>query len=198
MTSKFQAMTGLFQYTNKEITSNPYRWMSFLNTAASVYKYSFNEQVMIHAQRPDTIACAPLEIWNKKMNRWVNRGATGIALLDDSGTRQRLKYVFDLRDTHLGVNGRTPFIWRMQEHHTEPVLQHLIDTYDLDPDTYLLHNVLMEIARNSVLDNMDDYFSDFRTSVKGSLLEESAGTFPGIGYCQCAVYAALPLRLSSG
>lgn len=172
MASKFQAMTGLFQYTSKEITSNPYRWMSFLNTAASVYKYSFNEQVMIYAQRPDTIACAPLEIWNKKMNRWVNRGATGIALLDDSSTRQRLKYVFDLRDTHLGVNGRTPFIWRMQEHHTEPVLQHLIDTYDLDPDTYLLHNALMEIARNSVLDNMDDYFSDFRTSVKGSFLEE--------------------------
>ena len=172
MASKYQTMSALFQQTANEVTSNPVRWMSFLNTASSVYKYPFSDQLMIYSQRPHATACASLELWNKKMRRWVNRGAKGIALLDDSGTWPKLRYVFDIQDTHPGINGRTPFLWRMEERHREPILQHLIETYDLDETTYLLRDALMEVARNSVMDNLEDYFTDFKTSISGSFLEE--------------------------
>ena len=150
MASKYQTMSALFQQTANEVTSNPVRWMSFLNTASSVYKYPFSDQLMIYSQRPHATACASLELWNKKMRRWVNRGAKGIALLDDSGTWPKLRYVFDIQDTHPGINGRTPFLWRMEERHREPILQHLIQTNDLDETTYLLRDALNEQARNTV------------------------------------------------
>lgn len=172
MASKYQTMSALFQQTANEVTSNPVRWISFLNTASSVYKYPFSDQLMIYSQRPNATACASLELWNKKMHRWVNRGAKGIALLDDSRTWPKLRYVFDIQDTHLGINGRTPFLWHMEERHHEPILQHLIETYNLDETSYLLRDALMEVARNSVMDNLEDYFTDFKTSISGSFLEE--------------------------
>lgn len=172
MASKFQYMSALSTHTSHEITSNPIRWLSFLNTASNVYKYPFHDQMMIYAQRPDTFACATLDIWNKKMYRWVNRGAKGIALIDDSGPRACLKYVFDIRDTHLGRDGRTPFIWQMNESHHEAVCDHLIETYGLEVSSTQLREALMETAKTCVMDNLDIYLSDFRTSVEGSFLEE--------------------------
>ncbi len=172
MASKLQYMSALSEHTSHEITSNPVRWLSFLNTASSVYKYPFSDQLMIYAQRPDTFACATLEIWNTKMNRWVNRGAKGIALIDDSGPRTRLKYVFDIRDTHLGRDGRTPYLWQLGEEHMEPIRDHLIETYGLDADTFLLRDALMAVAEKNVMDNLDIYFDDFLTAVDGSFLEE--------------------------
>lgn len=172
MASKYQYMAALSEHTAHEITSNPVRWLSFLNTAASVYKYPFNDQLMIYAQRPDTPACATMEVWNRKMNRWVNRGAKGIALIDDTGPRRQLKYVFDIRDTHLGRFGKTPYLWRLKEDHTDAIRDHLIDSYGLDADTQYLRDALMETARQSVMENLDTYFADFRTAVEGSFLEE--------------------------
>ena len=172
MASKYQYMAALSKHTAHEITSNPVRWLSFLNTAASVYKYPFNDQLMIYAQRPDTPACATMEVWNRKMNRWVNRGAKGIALIDDTGPRRQLKYVFDIRDTHLGRFGKTPYLWRLKEDHTDAIRDHLIDAYGLDADTQYLRDALMETARQSVMENLDTYFADFRTAVEGSFLEE--------------------------
>lgn len=165
-------MAALSEHTAQEITSNPVRWLSFLNTAASVYKYPFNDQLMIYAQRPDTPACATMEVWNRKMNRWVNRGAKGIALIDDTGPRRQLKYVFDIRDTHLGRFGKTPYLWRLKEEHTDAIRDHLIDAYGLDADTQYLRDALMETARQSVIGNLDMYFTDFLTAVEGSFLEE--------------------------
>lgn len=165
-------MAALSEHTAQEITSNPVRWLSFLNTAASVYKYPFNDQLMIYAQRPDTPACATMEVWNKKMNRWVNRGAKGIALIDDTGPRRTLKYVFDIRDTHLGRFGKTPYLWRLKEEHADAIRDHLIDAYGLDADTRSLRDALMETVRQSVAENLDTYFSDFCTAVEGSFLEE--------------------------
>ncbi len=172
MASKYQYMSALSEHTAHGITSNPVRWLSFLNTASSVYKYPFNDQLMIYAQRPDTPACASLEIWNTKMNRWVNRGAKGIALIDDSEPRNKLKYVFDIRDTHLGRYGKTPYLWSLQEEHTEAIRDHLIEAYGLDADTYLLRDALMQAAKQNVMENLDIYFEDFRTAVDGSFLEE--------------------------
>ena len=172
MASKYQHMAALAEHTAREITGKPVRWLSFLNTAASVYKYPFSDQLMIYAQRPDTPACATMEVWNRKMNRWVNRGARGIALIDDSGPRGKLKYVFGIRDTHLGRFGKTPYLWRLKEEHTDAVRDHLIDAYGLDADTQYLRDALIETARQSVMENLDTYFADFRTAVEGSFLEE--------------------------
>lgn len=127
---------------------------------------------MIYAQRPDTQACATLDIWNKKMNRWVNRGAKGIALIDDSGPRTTLKYVFDMRDTHLGRDGRTPFLWKLEDRHKETIRTHLTDVYALEDDTRPLPEILMDVAKNNVMENLDIYLSDFHNSVDYSSLEE--------------------------
>ena len=107
--SKLQEIRGLMEYTAEEVCRSPRDWMKYLDTAAKLYRYSFADNLLIHIQRPDAIACAELELWNQKMNRWVNRGAKGIALIDDTGPRRKLRYVFDISDTHMVRGGRTPF-----------------------------------------------------------------------------------------
>ena len=91
----------LAQQNARYVSNSPQDWMSYLDVAARLYRYSFTDALLIHAQRPDATACAELELWNQKMSRWVNRGAKGIALLDDTGPRTKLRYVFDIADTHL-------------------------------------------------------------------------------------------------
>lgn len=147
--------------------------MAFLDTASRVYKYPFNEQVLIYAQKPDATACASIDIWNQKMRRWVNRGTRGIALLDDSGPRLRLKYVFDVADTHPGYNGRTPYLWELKPEQEGALLDHLVDTYGLEPEVASnLPNALHAIAAACVQENMPDMFPDFQRSLDGSLMEE--------------------------
>ena len=100
MVTKYQMISYLAEDTAKEIAKNGQEWTRYLTTAARLYKYPFNEQILIFAQRPDATACASLELWNEKMNCWVNRGAKGIALLDTENSYTRLKYVFDVSDVH--------------------------------------------------------------------------------------------------
>ncbi len=115
----------------EQVTRGYDNWTGFLKTAARLYRYSFANQLMIHAQRPDATACAPIETWNSPMNRWVQRGAKGIALLDDTGSRPGLRYVFDVSDTEpAGINARNPLLWELREEHHKPVLEHLTKTYD--------------------------------------------------------------------
>ena len=133
MASKYQMFADLAEQKTKQITSSMEDWTGFLATAGRLYKYPFEEQLMIHAQRPDVIACAPLEIWNKPMNRWVKRGSKGIALLDNSGDRSRLKYVFDVVDTQDGrYNPRRPFLWELKQEHEMPVVEALKSFYNID------------------------------------------------------------------
>ena len=96
-------------------------WTAFLTTAARLYKYPFHEQMMIYAQRPDATACAEYDLWNEKMGRYVRRGSKGIALVDDSGDRPRLRYVFDISDTGIREHSRTPWLWQLEEQHIGPV-----------------------------------------------------------------------------
>lgn len=100
MMTKYQMISALAEYTAKEVVQNEQEWTRYLTTAARLYKYPFNEQMLIYAQRPDATACASLETWNEKMFCWVNRGAKGIALIDTDSVRPRLKYVFDISDVH--------------------------------------------------------------------------------------------------
>ena len=113
----------------KKISSSPKDWMGYLDTAARLYRYPFSDTMLIHAQRRDAAACVSLEDWNKKVGRWVKRGARGIALLDDSGTEMKLKYVFDVSDTRLVEGGWTPVLWKMEERYEAEVLPYLSDCF---------------------------------------------------------------------
>ena len=115
MPTKAQVFAQLAEHTAERLTSSLANWTGFLATVGRLYKYPYHEQLMIHAQRPDATACADYELWNDKMNRFVRRGSTGIALLDATGERPRLKYVFDVSDTGGRDNSRRPFLWEMKE-----------------------------------------------------------------------------------
>ena len=172
MANKVKNIRALSAETAREITQTPENWMRFLDTASRVYKYPFHEQMLIYAQRPDAIACASIEVWNKNLRRWVNRGSKGIALLDDSGSYLKLKYVFDFTDTHPGYHYTYIYFWKMETSFHEPVLSHLEDTYNFEASPSNLPDALLEIGENAAAENYPDYLEDFRRSVSGSFLSD--------------------------
>ena len=162
----------LAQQNARYVSNSPQDWMSYLDVAARLYRYSFTDALLIHAQRPDATACAELELWNQKMNRWVNRGAKGIALLDDTGPRTKLRYVFDIADTHLVRGGRTPLLWNLDSHeHEQAILDHLADTYGLS-QTDSMNAALLELAQQLTADNLDEAMDGLAYEVKDTFLEE--------------------------
>lgn len=170
--AKINDIRNLAETTAEEVTRSPRDWMRYLDTAANLYRYSFTDNLLIHVQRPDATACAELEQWNLKMNRWVNRGAKGIALLDDTGPRRKLRYVFDVSDTHMVRGGRTPSLWKMQEQYNQSLLNHLTDAYGLEgDDATSIENALLEIASQITDENMEEAMEGLQYEVKGSYLE---------------------------
>ena len=164
---------GLAEYHATRISSSPRDWMNYLDTAARLYRYPFMDQLLIHAQRPKATACASLELWNEKMLRWVNRGAKGIALLDETMQKARLRYVFDIQDTHKVKGGRTPYLWRLQEKQQEELLNHLEEVYGLEAkDTGSLSDALMATAKYMVEENLDEYLDGLTYVMEGTYLEE--------------------------
>ena len=164
---------GLAEYHATRISSSPRDWMNYLDTAARLYRYPFMDQLLIHAQRPKATACASLELWNEKMLRWVNRGAKGIALLDETMQKTRLRYVFDIQDTHKVKGGRTPYLWRLQEKQQEELLNHLEEVYGLEViDTGSLSDALMATAKYMVEENLDEYLDGLTYVTEGTYLEE--------------------------
>ena len=162
----------LAQQNARYVSNSPQDWMSYLNVAARLYRYSFTDTLLIHAQRPDATACAELELWNQKMSRWVNRGAKGIALLDDTGPRTKLRYVFDIADTHLVRGGKTPLLWNLDSHeHEQAILDHLADTYGL-LQTDSMNTALMELAQQLTADNLDEAMDGLAYEVADTFLEE--------------------------
>ena len=156
----------------KEVSSSPRDWMHYLDTAAQLYRYPFSDNLLIHAQRPNATACASLELWNEKMNRWVNRGAKGIALIDDTGPRRRLRYVFDISDTHMVRSGRTPNLWQIQESQRKALLDHLVDTYGLEGDgTTDLQSVLLKIASQMTDENLEEAMDGLAYELEDTFLE---------------------------
>ena len=171
--SRVRRISDLAEQTALDAADNPQSWKSFLDTASNVYKYSFSDQLLIYAQYPDATAVATIDIWNKKMNRWVNKGTHGIALIDDTRARPGLKYVFDLRDTHMGYNGRTPYLWKLRPEQEARLQEHLAEAYDLEsvyPNS--LPETLMEAARAAVRENLTEYMEYFREAAQDSFLEE--------------------------
>jgi N12 class adenine-specific DNA methylase len=131
MATKLQLYRGVAEQTVNELTRSRGSWLRYLNTAGRLYKYSFPDQMLIYAQRPDAIAVAPIELWNETFERWVRRGAKGIALIDDAGNYPRLKYVFDVNDTEPSrYRARPVHLWELRQEHKVPVLAELARTYD--------------------------------------------------------------------
>ena len=164
---------GLAEYHATRISSSPRDWMNYLDTAARLYRYPFMDQLLIHAQRPKATACASLELWNEKMLRWVNRGAKGIALLDETMQKTRLRYVFDIQDTHKVKGGRTPYLWQLQEKQQDALLNHLEEVYGLEAkDAGNLSDALMATAKYMVEENLDEYLDGLTYMTEGTYLEE--------------------------
>ena len=171
--ARLDEIRGLAEYHATHISSSPRDWMNYLDTAARLYRYPFMDQLLIHAQRPKATACASLELWNEKMLRWVNRGAKGIALLDETMQKTRLRYVFDIQDTHKVKGGRTPYLWRLQEKQQEELLNHLEEVYGLEViDTGSLSDALMATAKYMVEENLDEYLDGLTYVTEGTYLEE--------------------------
>ena len=154
MPSKIEHFRQLSERTAREIASTPERWTAFLTTAGRLYKYPFHEQLLIFAQRPEATACADYELWNHRMGRYVRRGGRGIALLDDTGDRLRLRYVFDVADTGTTPHSRTPWLWQLGEQHKESVTAMLEATYGAAGDN--LPQILSGVAQNLT----DQYWED--------------------------------------
>ena len=170
MPSKYHIISELASQTARDITSKAERYTGFLVTAANNYKYSFKEQLLIHAQKPDATACAEIETWNR-LGRWVNKGTRGIALLVDRDTPYKLRHVFDYSDTNSRA-GRVVTLWQMRPQYEEAVKESLQDSFGEVELTADFPHFLMEIAKNAVEDNLSDYLSNLQ-SVKGdSFLEE--------------------------
>ena len=172
MAAKYQLITELYRRTGVAVAKNPQAWQGFLSSACRNYKCRFDEQLLIYAQRPDAVAVAKLETWNRQFKRWVNKDSKGIAVFDPKGRRNTLKYYFDVSDTHEGYYGSRPVpIWQMDERYEQAVMERLSDRFG-DVESTDLASALMETAKNAVEDNLQDYFSQLKDCTKDSFWEE--------------------------
>ena len=170
MPSKAEFYRQMAEQVSTRLVGSWQEWTAFLSTAARLYKYPFHEQMMIYAQRPDATACAEYDLWNEKMGRYVRRGSKGIALVDDSGDKPRLRYVFDISDTGTREHSRTPWLWQLEEQHIGPVSAMLERSYGIAGDD--LAQQLTDVAGKLASEYWDEHQQDFRYIVDGSFLEE--------------------------
>lgn len=170
MANKYQLINEMTSETLKEITQNGESWIKFLNTASNNYKYSFNEQVLIYAQKPNATACADIETWNKKLRRWVNKGAKGIALLSMENGRNVLRHVFDISDTHSGINKEFK-LWEIKPSYENGIIETLENSFGNLEVKSNLAEAIYSASINLVEDNYQDYLVDLKEVLDGSLLE---------------------------
>lgn len=170
MPTKAELYAQMADKVATQLTGSWQEWAEFLTTASRLYKYPFHEQLMIYAQRPDATACAEYDLWNEKMGRYVRRGSKGIALVDDSGDRPRLRYVFDISDTGTREHSRTPWLWQLEERHLDSVQAMLERIYDVSGDD--LAGQLTEVAGKLAEEYWTEHQQDFFYIVDGSFLEE--------------------------
>ena len=170
MASKLRLITDLYGETLTQISKNPDYWMSFLECAAMNYKYPFNDQVLIYAQRPEAVACAKIEAWNKQVGRWVNRGAKGIALLSEDNGYTNLRYVFDIADTNSKF-GKSFRLWSVPKPYEVDIIESLENKYGELEDKSSLGLAIKSVSKILVEDNMQDYLEDLKFYRENSSLE---------------------------
>ena len=172
MAKKYELISNLYEQISIEVTRAPQTWRLFLKTACRNYKLRFDEQLLLFAQRPDAIAVLEIERWNTAFGRWVNRGAKGIAVFEDStGESQRLKYYFDIADTHGTEQSREVPVWKMSEEYQSDVAEALKNAFGTSTDSDDLRIVIKESVVNAVDDNIDDYIYGFVKSGTGSEID---------------------------
>ena len=172
MAKKYELISDLYEQISIEVTRDPQTWRLFLKTACRNYKLRFDEQLLLFAQRPDAIAVLEIERWNTAFGRWVNRGAKGIAVFEDStGKSQRLKYYFDIADTHGTEQSREVPVWKMSEEYQSDVAEALKNAFGTSTDSDNLRIVIKESVVNAVDDNIDDYIYGFAKSGTGSEID---------------------------
>ncbi|MEG1291812.1 MAG: hypothetical protein RSD28_05895 [Lachnospiraceae bacterium] len=172
MARKIDYISMLAEETAKDIVKTEKEWRGYLNTAARLYKYPFQEQMLIFAQRPNATACVSIEIWNEKMNCWVNKGAKGIALIDEDAPFSRLKYVFEVADVHKARRiGRDPYLWQMREEHEEAIMERLEKTYGVTDENKPFTDRILEIAERITFDTYEETAEELSYLVEGSFLK---------------------------
>ena len=172
MAIRYKALTELYHETQRQITA-PAEWQHFLSSACRNYRLPFDEQLLVYAQRPDATAVLEIERWNKKFGRWVNRGANGIAVFDDAqGGKQRLKYYFDVSDTHAGRFARSVPLWTVRPEYAPDIIEAMENSFGELEQKDDLGAALLSAAKNAVEDNMPDYLAELKNFTEGSFLEE--------------------------
>lgn len=176
MVKKFDVITKLYEEATQEVTESPEKWIDFLQSASKNYRLPFDEQLLIHVQRPEATAVLPMEKWNEKFGRWVKRDSKGIAVFDKSSDRLKLKYYFDVSDTREGKYKRLVrpvSLWSVAEEQQEPVKEALVNTFGVtDGDRKEFAMVILEASLNIAEDNIGDYLPDILLATKDSPLEE--------------------------
>ena len=186
--TKYEKISVLARETAKRISANREEWIRYLDVASRLYKYPFEDQILIYAQRPDATACASLEMWNEKMFCWVNRGAKGIALLDGESERPRLRYVFDVTDVHKAKRiGRDPFIWHLREEHKEAVLAGLEHIYGSTNDSLSFESRIYEIAAGIAEDFYEEAVDEVIDAAANSFLEDLDGDVVSVRFREMLV-----------
>lgn len=174
--TKYEKISVLAKETARSIGENKESWMNYLDVASRLYKYPFEDQILIFAQRPDATACAPLEMWNEKMFCWVNRGAKGIALIDQESDYPRLRYVFDVSDVHKARRiGKSPFIWNIREEHEEGILAALERIYGTTNQDSSFEDRIYQISKRIADDYYEEIVDDLIDVSAGSYLEDLDG-----------------------
>ena len=174
--TKYEKISVLAKETARSIGENKESWMNYLDVASRLYKYPFEDQILIYAQRPDATACAPLEMWNEKMFCWVNRGAKGIALIDQESDYPRLRYVFDVSDVHKARRiGKSPFIWNIREEHEEGILAALERIYGTTNQDSSFEDRIYQISKRIADDYYEEIVDDLIDVSAGSYLEDLDG-----------------------
>ena len=195
MASVLQQYSQLADFTATQITGSYQSWTDFLTTAARLYKYPYHEQLMIYAQRPDATACADYELWNKRMGRYVRRGAKGIALIDHSGDAPKLKYVFDVADTRTTERSRSPYLWEYRPEHEQAVSAALEEQFAVPNDGSITEQ-LEQISSVKVTEYFLAHQQDILGIVDGSYLEEYHDYDKGVAFINAATVSTTYALLS--
>lgn len=170
MTRKEKQITELYLNTTLEVAKSADDWLSFLKSASYNYKYRFDEQILIYAQKPDATACAETTIWNKKLKRWINKGSKGIALIDEKNGEMGLRFVFDVSDTNSNIYGKQFKLWSAEEKYTDDVIETLEENFGTIGDKSNLGNAIIDTAFRNIQENMQDYLEELKGAVHNSNL----------------------------
>ena len=196
LTRKEKQITQLYIETLEDVNKNADNWISFLKRASYNYKYKFDEQILIYAQRPDAVACAETTIWNKKLKRWVNKGSKGIALITEKDGELGLRFVFDVSDTNSNVYGRKLKLWQEEERYTEDIIEALEDRFGIMEDKSNLPLAIISTVYNHIVDNMQDYLEELKSVTTNSKLETLKPEELENSFLEILIYSTIALTMS--